>query len=237
MPIKCHICQLLHVHIGDNYVSIYISYELTAINKFTRNTGIHTFHIIEICPWTNMPTTMHIHVPQHFYCSLHIDPILLHKSIRKQYTAPLIYHNTPKKCQQQLCPSNTKSMSNAQIIKYVPIGEVFKYMCHIWRCFHQWCNQNHCTQVTKMMTMVQDNDDATAHLHVLTCLLGHFSQTYGRSLILVHCDILLTALTSSFSGLWPSGVNIVPKMIACLVLKCSFSLQFQIMFPGYLKIL
>ena len=55
-----------HMHIWcDNYVSIYTSYEPTAINSVTKCTGIHTFHIIEICPWANMPATIHIFVPLH----------------------------------------------------------------------------------------------------------------------------------------------------------------------------
>ena len=43
MPHICNICQLVHMHLSDNHVSIYASYKLTAI------TGIHTFHIIGIC--------------------------------------------------------------------------------------------------------------------------------------------------------------------------------------------
>ena len=49
MPLKCHICQLVHVQMPDNYISIYTSYEPTAINNVARDTGIHTFHIIGIC--------------------------------------------------------------------------------------------------------------------------------------------------------------------------------------------
>ena len=45
-----HMCQLLHVDICDNYVSIYLSYEPNATTKVIRNTDIHTFHIIAICP-------------------------------------------------------------------------------------------------------------------------------------------------------------------------------------------
>ena len=46
--LKCHISLLVHVQTWHNYVSIYTPYELTAINNLTRNTGIHTFHIIGI---------------------------------------------------------------------------------------------------------------------------------------------------------------------------------------------
>ena len=62
MPNVCCICQLLHVQIKGNHVSIYTSCELTAINSVPRNTGIDTFHIADICPWTNMPASLHKYV-------------------------------------------------------------------------------------------------------------------------------------------------------------------------------
>ena len=58
--LKCNIYKLLHVHIWDIYVSIYTSYGLIAIKHVTRSTGIYTFHITGICPWTNMPATLHM---------------------------------------------------------------------------------------------------------------------------------------------------------------------------------
>ena len=83
MPLKCHIYQWVEVQIWDYYSSIYNSYELNAISNVTRSTGIHIFHITGMCPWTNMPTTLHKYVPLHF-CSLQIDPTVLHTSIKKQ---------------------------------------------------------------------------------------------------------------------------------------------------------
>ena len=50
MPIKCHICQLLHAQIWDHSVQIYISYELTAMNNVIRSNAIHAFHITGRCP-------------------------------------------------------------------------------------------------------------------------------------------------------------------------------------------
>ena len=50
MPLNCNICQLLHVHIPENYASTYTLYELTAINNVTKSTGIHTSYITGICP-------------------------------------------------------------------------------------------------------------------------------------------------------------------------------------------
>ena len=83
----CHMYQLLHVQISDNYVSKYTSYELNAINNVTRSTDIHIFHITDIYPWTNMPMTLHMYVPLHFQCSIQIDPTLLHISIKNQYVS------------------------------------------------------------------------------------------------------------------------------------------------------
>ena len=90
MPLKCHIqsiyhiCQLLQVHIWDNYVNLYTSYELTAIDSVTAGTGIFSVHIIGIYPWTNMLPTVYMYVPLHFYCSVHLDPTLLDTSIKNQ---------------------------------------------------------------------------------------------------------------------------------------------------------
>ena len=44
MSLKCHICQLLQVHICDNCVTIYTHYEINVMNYVIRNTGIHTIH-------------------------------------------------------------------------------------------------------------------------------------------------------------------------------------------------
>ena len=83
MPHLCQICKSVHVQIWGNYVSIYTSYELHAVNNVIRNTGIHIFHITGIYPWTNMPATMHIYVPLHIYCNLYTDPtLLLHISVK-----------------------------------------------------------------------------------------------------------------------------------------------------------
>ena len=61
----------------ENYVSIYPSYELTAMNNVTRNSGIFTLHIIGICPYTNMPNKPHLYVLLYIQYSLNLDPILL----------------------------------------------------------------------------------------------------------------------------------------------------------------
>ena len=82
MPLKCQrdatYANYIHMHISDNYVSTYTYYELTAINNATRNTAVHTFHRIGICPWTHMPATLHIYVPVYQNCTLHVYPTVLH---------------------------------------------------------------------------------------------------------------------------------------------------------------
>ena len=56
-------------------------YELTPINNVSGNTGMHTFHIIGICPLTNTPVTLHTSVPLCVYSTLHIDPTELQKLV------------------------------------------------------------------------------------------------------------------------------------------------------------
>ena len=46
MPLKCHICQIVHVQISGYYISVYTSYELNTINKVTTCTSIHTFTLL-----------------------------------------------------------------------------------------------------------------------------------------------------------------------------------------------
>ena len=62
----------------NNYVSIYTTYEFTAINNVTRSTGIHTFPIIGICHWTNMPSKLLMNVALLCCCSLHINLTILY---------------------------------------------------------------------------------------------------------------------------------------------------------------
>ena len=45
-----HKCQLVLLNIWHFYVSIYASYEPTTINNMNRNSGVHSFYIIGICP-------------------------------------------------------------------------------------------------------------------------------------------------------------------------------------------
>ena len=58
------------------------AYELTADINVIGSTDIHTFHIICICPCTNMPATLHMSFPLHVYYTLHIDQTLLQISVK-----------------------------------------------------------------------------------------------------------------------------------------------------------
>ena len=100
----CNIYNLVQVHIWHNYFSTNTSYELNTINNVTRSTAIHTFHIIGICPWTNMPAPLHINVPLHYYCHLQIS------HISTQKTSTSLYH---------------------VIVMYVPTTNMH-LKCHIW---------------------------------------------------------------------------------------------------------
>ena len=106
MPCICYICHLLHVYIWNNYISIYNSYELNAMNYVTMTTGMHIFHITGICPWKNMPATLHTCVPLHFCCSLHIDPTFLYTSIKINTLQHILTKLLQNISQQQICLSN-----------------------------------------------------------------------------------------------------------------------------------
>ena len=92
MPQVCHIWRLVHVQIWGEYVLTCTSYQFTGINNIPRSTSLGTLHIIGIFPWKNIPTTLYMYVPLHCYCSLHIEPILLHISAKKQQTVIFNYH-------------------------------------------------------------------------------------------------------------------------------------------------
>ena len=125
-----HICQLLDAHISDNYVSIYASYELTAITNVTRSTCIYIFSITSICPWTNMPSTLHKYGPLHFYYSLHIQPTMLHISIENQYMATFLYHTTAKYVTLIYMPLKCQIHAICQITWCAHMMKVCQYIWH-----------------------------------------------------------------------------------------------------------
>ena len=90
MLLKCYIYASYLMCAWENHVSINTTYEFTAINSVARSTGIHTFPIIGICPWTNMPPNC-MSVALLCYCSLHVDPSLFHIQV-KMYVCIYIYN-------------------------------------------------------------------------------------------------------------------------------------------------
>ena len=114
------ICPLNVTNTSDMQVSscatmsVYMLHMICAIGNVTISTGAHTFHIIGIIPQTNMPSTLHIHVPLQFYYSLHIDPTVLHISIRSQPTASHIYHTTAKYVQSINMPLKYQKYATCQ---------------------------------------------------------------------------------------------------------------------------
>ena len=95
MTLKCDryaIYANYFMYMCDNYVTIYTSNELIAINNVTTSTGINIFHIIDICLRADMPATLHMNAPLHYYCRLHILHITAHVS---KTSSPLCFeHNS-----------------------------------------------------------------------------------------------------------------------------------------------
>ena len=81
MPLKCHVYDIFaNVLIGDGYVSIYASYELTLINNETGSTGIRTFTLLaSACEEICLP--FYTYVPLNCHCSLHLNSILFYTSV------------------------------------------------------------------------------------------------------------------------------------------------------------
>ena len=112
MPHICQICQLLHVQIYDNYVSIYTSYHLTAMNNVTRITGIYTSSLLVYA--LNKYALLHIYVILDIYCSLLTDSSLLQTAINElHHLFTILLQNM---CQQQISLSNAIHMSDVILL-------------------------------------------------------------------------------------------------------------------------
>ena len=67
----CHTCKLVHAHI-KRQLSVYIPLMNSMQSTKWAQTLVYIYFIINgICPCTNMPTTVQIHVPLHCSCCLH----------------------------------------------------------------------------------------------------------------------------------------------------------------------
>ena len=97
-------------------------------------------------------------LPLHVYCTLHIDPILLHISVTKPTKCTLIYHAIAIYVPVKNMFSNATCMPHAQIKQYISIREVGK---NIWNTSTHW-HQSHdklcCTQKATMPTLTMQSD-------------------------------------------------------------------------------
>ena len=126
----------------------------------TRSTGTHTFHITGMCSRTNKPATLTIYILLYFYCSLLIDPTLLHTSVKNKKMQHLLTKLLQNMCQTEICPSNVICMPYALIMQCASIGEVcatyeltgINYVT--WRAVHRQC------QMMMMMPMTTEDDAA-----------------------------------------------------------------------------
>ena len=64
MPHMCHKFQLADIKISVNYISIYTSYEVAAINIVTKSTDTH-FTLLTCAPEYNIPNTLHLYLLLH----------------------------------------------------------------------------------------------------------------------------------------------------------------------------
>ena len=86
-----HICNIsqLHGQISYNYVSIYTSYQLNAINNVTKSTGIH-----KNSHYWHMPLSKYSCYIAHIYTTAILYSALLHTTIKNKYTVKFIYNTT-----------------------------------------------------------------------------------------------------------------------------------------------
>ena len=144
-------CMHLYLH----------AYNLTAINSVTRNTAIHTFHIIGIYPGTNMPTTLHIFVPLHYYCTLHTD--CTYKFKKKNFQLLTMF--LPNMCQEEAFPWNATYMPHMKNSSYADTRQLYQYIYLIWVQWNQKWDQSWHTSMESHACVIH----ATCQLHVPFC--------------------------------------------------------------------
>ena len=137
MSLKCHryaICsQFVHVHISDNYVSTYTSYQLKTFNNVTKSTGIHAFHIRDICP------------TKYAYHIAHVCPTVY----KLQITAYI--SKTSKTVYSKL--SSNKDMYHAFCKHINSLSSMTTYVLLVWQTYFVFCiyanNFGNCTHKCK----------------------------------------------------------------------------------------
>ena len=157
------------------WCSLWLCKELTAINSVTRHTSKHPFNITGICLSRNMSAILHIYVPMHFFPSLHIDPTLLHTSVKNQLSVTFIFHSTVELL------SGTNMPPKCQNVYHMP--KLLKV--HQWgKCANIYATYevtptddvaSHCTQMTMRW--------ANSQLHILSLPLGQISQNDCNSFL------------------------------------------------------
>ena len=136
----------------ETTMSVYIPYTNSLHSTISHQNCWYTYiHLIGTRPWTNMPDTLYIYVPMHFYCILHTDPTLLPlKGNNCNIYLPYIC----KICILTNVPSNGAYMPYAQITwhalteEYANIYAIFELTgvnhvtttaVHRWQWhWHQW---------------------------------------------------------------------------------------------------
>ena len=122
-----------------------------------------------------MPATLHIHVPLQFYCSPHIDIILLH--IHQKVINSKIY--LPYYCKYVLAKDIFLKCHiygiGQNCLMCISGGSMLKYMAHKNSlALAMWPGL--LTHKTMTTTMQDDDNDAKAWLHILSRPLGQISQ-------------------------------------------------------------
>ena len=105
------------------------------------------FTLLTYDPEKNMPTTLQIYVPLYYYLSLHIDPTLLHTSIKNQWTEHLFT------ILLKIYLPNATYKPHAKITLCASVREACQYICHIWTHWHSPCDQEHCTLMMVMQAV------------------------------------------------------------------------------------
>ena len=136
------------VHMIQLCQYIYLTWTMNF--NVTMTTGMHTPHITGICPWTNMPATLHICVPLHFYCRLKINPTFLYISIKINKLQHILTKLLQNVCQNKHAPwlwdvhlwgsyANMYAMLKVTVIKMVVFRKGHRQTDDLWlhKLIHQ----------------------------------------------------------------------------------------------------
>ena len=121
------------MHRCEKTMSIYDLNEPNAINNVTSSTNIHTFHIISICPWTNMPMKSHIYPTALLLWFKYGTHITGHTSAKKKKQFAIApSYIIGKYGHNQICLSNTRYMPHMQVSSFADMRQLCQYIYLIW---------------------------------------------------------------------------------------------------------